>query len=134
MQESVTVAELAGLPLVLGCRARTPRRLLEEAASAAGIRLRVDQEVETQALLRSLVLHSDRYTVAPYGAYAEEVEKNLLSATRIVDPEIQQVVHAVYPATLPARLEKLVFGLVQAILHDASLPKGAVNLVSMAAE
>jgi LysR family nitrogen assimilation transcriptional regulator len=134
MQESVTVAELAGLPLVLGCRARTPRRLLEEAASAAGIRLKVDQEVETQALLRSLVLHSDRYTVAPYGAYAEEIEKNLLSATRIVDPEIQQVVHAVYPATLPARLEKLVFGLVQAILHDASLPKGSVNLVSMAAE
>jgi LysR family transcriptional regulator, nitrogen assimilation regulatory protein len=133
-RERISVSELAALPLVLGCRARTPRRLLEDAAAAAGIRLQVDQEVETQALLRSLVLHSDRYTVAPYGAFAEEIEKKLLFASRIVDPEIQQVVHAVYPATLPARLEKMIFTLVQVILQEASLPPGAVNLVAMAAE
>jgi DNA-binding transcriptional LysR family regulator len=133
-RERIAVSELATLPLVLGCRARTPRRILEDAATAAGIKLRVDQEVETQALLRSLVLHSGRYTVAPYGAFAEEIEKKLLFASRIVDPEVQQVVHAVYPATLPAHLEKMIFGIVQAILHEASLPPGAVNLVAMAAE
>jgi LysR family nitrogen assimilation transcriptional regulator len=133
-RERISVSDLARLPLVLGCRARTPRRLLEKAAAAAGISLRVDQEVETQALLRSLVLHSARYTVAPYGAFAEEIEKKMLFASRLVDPEIQQVVHAVYPATLPARLEKMIFGLVGAILQEASLPPGAVNLVSMAAE
>jgi len=133
-RERVSVSELAALPLVLGCRARTPRRLLDDAAAAAGIRLKVDQEVESQALLRSLVLHSDRYTVAPYGAYAEEIEKNLLFASRLVDPEIQQFVHAIYPATLPAPLEKMIYGLVQVILHDALLQPDAVNLVSMAAE
>ena len=132
--ENISVSELATLPLVLGCRARTPRRLLDEAAATAGVRLKVDQEVESQALLRSLVLHSDRYTVAPYGAYADEIEKKLLFASRIVEPEIQQFVHAVYPATLPAPLEKMICGLVQVILTEAPLPPDAVNLVSMAAE
>ena len=133
-RDRVSVSELAAFELVLGCRVRMPRRLLDGAAAAAGIRLKVDQEVESQALLRSLVLHSERYTVAPYGAFAEEIEKRLLFARRIVDPEIRQFMYAVYPATLPAPVEKMIYGLVQVILHGAPLPPDAVNLVSMAAE
>ena len=130
----ISVSDLAALPLVLGCRARTPRRLLDDAAAGTGIRLNVDQEVESQALLRSLVLHSNRYTVAPYGAFAEEIENKLLFARRICDPEIRQSVNAVYPASLPASLEMMIMRLVQVIVQGAPLPPAAVNLMSIAAE
>lgn len=133
-RKRVTLAELAALPLVLGCRARTPRRLLDDAVAAAGIKLTIDQEVESQALLRSLVLHSGRYTIAPYGAFAEEIGNNLLSARRIVGPEIRQAVNAIYPASLPASMERSVGQIVQLILNEAPLPPDAINLVSMAAE
>jgi len=130
----ITVAELAALPLVLGCRARTPRRLLDDAVAAVGIKLTIDQEVESQALLRSLILHSGRYTIAPYGAFAEEIENRSLSARRIVGPEIRQSVNAIYPASLPAAVERSVGQIVQLILNEAPLPPDAINLVSMAAE
>jgi LysR family nitrogen assimilation transcriptional regulator len=130
----IRLADLAALPLVLGCRARTPRRLLDDAVAAAGIKLTIDQEVESQALLRSLILHSGRYTVAPYGAFTEEIESKSLSAWRIVGPEIRQSVNALYPASLPASVEKSVGQIVQLILNEAFLPPDAINLVSIAAE
>jgi LysR family nitrogen assimilation transcriptional regulator len=134
LRKQTTLAELAALPLVLGARARAPRRLLDEAAAAAGFKLTVDQEVESQALLRSLVLHSGRYTVAPYGAFAEEIENKSLSARRIVGPEIRQSVNAVYPASLPASVERSVGRLVLSVLNEAPLPPDAINLLSIAAE
>jgi LysR family nitrogen assimilation transcriptional regulator len=134
LRKRITLPELVGLPLVLGCRARTPRRLLDDAVAAAGIKLTIDQEVESQALLRSLVLHSGWYTVAPYGAFAEEIENKSLSARRIVGPEIRQSVNAVYPASLPASVERAVGQIVQLILNEAPLPPDSINLVSIAAE
>ncbi len=133
-RKTISVAELAALPLVLGSRARTPRRLLDEAMAAAGGKLTIDQEVESQALLRSLVLHGGRYTVAPYGAFAEELENRPLSVRRIVGPQIRQSVNVVYPGNLQASLQRTVGRLVQIILNEAPLPPDAVNLVAMAAE
>lgn len=130
----ITLAELAILPLVLECRAHTPRRLLDDAVAAAGIKLRIDQEVESQALLRSLILHSGRFTVAPYGAFTQEIANKSLSARRIVGPEIRQCVNAIYPASLPAAVERSVAQIVQSILNAAPLPPDAINLVSIAAE
>jgi LysR family nitrogen assimilation transcriptional regulator len=134
LRKRITLAELGGFPLVLGCRARTPRRLLDDAVAAAGIKLTIGQEVESQALLRSLVLHSGWYTVAPYGAFAEEIESKSLSALRIVGPEIRQSVNAVYPPSLPAPVERAVRQIVQLILNEAPLPPDAINLASIAAE
>jgi LysR family nitrogen assimilation transcriptional regulator len=133
-RKKISVRDLSALPLVLGCRARTSRRLLEEAAGAVDIKLTVDEEVESQALLRSLVLHSGRYTVAPYGIFAEEIETGLLSAARIVDPEIHQSVNAVYAGDLPASLDKFIAMLIEMILTKAPLPLDAANLASIAAE
>lgn len=130
----ISIADLATLPLVLPCRSRSPRRLLDDAAAAAGVRLMVDQEVESQALLRSLVLHSGRYTIARYGAFAEEIEEGALSSRRIVDPEVRQSVNAVCRADLPASLDRSIGMLVQVILNEAPLPPDAANLASIAAE
>jgi LysR family nitrogen assimilation transcriptional regulator len=133
LRKKISVAELAALPLVVGHRAHPSRRLLEEAAAQAGVKLTVDQEIESQALLRSLVLHSGRYAAAPYGTFAEEIDNKSLSAWRIVGPEIRQSVNLVYPATASASLEGVVSGLIQSILDEAPIPCDATSLVSTAA-
>ncbi len=132
--KTISISQLAGLPLVLGCRARTPRRLLDETAAVAGIALNVDQEVESQALLRSLVLHSGRHTVAPYGAFAGEIQSGALAARRIIDPEVRQLVNMVYPANLPKCLEKLMGKLTQVILNEGAAAPNLINMASLAAE
>lgn len=132
-QKRISLAELAALPLVLGYRAHTPRRLLEDVAARAAIKLTVDQEVDSLALLRSLVLHSGCYTVVPYGTFAEELANKSLTARRIVSPEIRQSVSVVYPMTVSASLEGIIGGVIQLILNRASIPSDAVSLVSTAA-
>jgi LysR family nitrogen assimilation transcriptional regulator len=132
-RKKISVMELAGLPLVLGHRAHASRLLLEDAAVRAGTKLTIDQEIESQALLRSLVLHSGHYTVAPYGAFAEEINNSTLSAWRIVSPEIRQSVNLVIPATVSNSLERSIARLIQLILEKAPIPSDAVSLVSTAA-
>jgi LysR family nitrogen assimilation transcriptional regulator len=134
LRQKVSVTELSGLPLVLGYRSHMPRCILEDAATSAGIKLTVDQEIESQSLLRSLVLHSGRYTVAPYGMFAQEIANGSLSARRIVDPEIRQSVNAVYASTVSPSLQRMIVTLTQSILNDAPILPDAVNLVSIAAE
>jgi LysR family nitrogen assimilation transcriptional regulator len=130
----IPVAKLAGLPMILGHLGDTSRRLLQEAAASAGVKLIVDQEVESQSLLRSLVLHSGRHAVAPHGMFAQEVENGLLSARRIIDPEIRQSVNAVYAPSASAPLQATIGTLAQSILEDAPASSVGVNMVSMAAE
>lgn len=132
--KKISLAKLVGLPLVLGYRNHTSRCILEDAAAGAGFRLTIDQEIESQSLLRSLVLHSGRHTVAPHGMFAQEIENGSLSARRIVDPEIRQSVNVIYASAVSSALQGMIGRLAQIILNEAPIPQDAVNLVSIAAE
>lgn len=133
-RKKISMAELAGLPLILGHRNQTPRRIFEDAATSAQVKLTIDQEIESQSLLHSLVLHSGRFTVAPYSMFSQEIGNNSLSARRIVDPEIWQSVNAVYAPTMLPSLQRWVGKLAQFILDEAPKPPDAMNLISIAAE
>lgn len=118
----VSMTELCNYPLVLDRRSYTPRQKLEEAASARGVRLTIDQELEVGSLRRSLILHNGCYTVASYGVFAEECEKGKLSARRIVDPGIVLPVYAVLAPNLAPALEQTLLGMVRAIIARAPQP------------
>lgn len=128
----VTMAELARYSLVLGQRSHTPRRTLEEAAAAQGVKLIIDQELEVGSLRRSLVLHDGRYTVEAYGMFAEEIEKEKLSARRIADPRVTQSVNCVFAAGVPRTLETRLLSMVRAAV--AAAPIVRPDFTSMAAE
>jgi len=118
----VSMAELCNYPLVLDRRSHTPRQKLEEAASAQGVRLTIDHELEVGSLRRSLILHNGCYTVASYGMFAEEFEKGKLCARRIVDPGIVLPVYAVLAPNLAPVLERVLLDMVRAIIARATLP------------
>jgi LysR family nitrogen assimilation transcriptional regulator len=128
----VSVAELARYPLVLGQRGHTARRTLEDAATACGVKLKVDQELEVGSLQRSLILHDGRYTVAAYGMFAVEIEKGLLSARRIADAGVCQSVNAVYGTNLPRALQDVLLSMVRAAVSAAPIVRP--DIAAIAAE
>jgi LysR family nitrogen assimilation transcriptional regulator len=130
----ITLAELRTCSLILGPRSHTPRKILEDAAAERGVRLTIEQELESIALRRSLVLHNGRYTVCAYGNFAEEIDKGLLCARRIHDPEINQSVAAVYSSSVAPAMEQALVSLIETILREAPICRRLPNPVAIAAE
>ncbi|HEY4077664.1 MAG TPA: LysR family transcriptional regulator [Rhizomicrobium sp.] len=131
----ITLTELRSCSLILGPRSHTPRKILEDAAAERGVRLSVEQELESSALRRSLVLHNRRYTVSAYGNFAEEIDRGLLCARRIRDPEINQSVAAVYSSSVTPVMEQTLVSLIETILREAaSVRCQPVDLAAIAAE
>jgi LysR family nitrogen assimilation transcriptional regulator len=130
----ITLQELPGFPLVLGPRGNTPRRLLEETAIRKGVRLSIDQELESASLRRSLVLHNGRHTVAAYATFVEEINKGLVRARRIVGPEISQTVNAIHaPASSPV-MERTLRSLIDVVLCKGASDRQGIGPVTIAAE
>ncbi len=133
-RDDIALSELGAVPLVLGTRSHTPRRTLEQAAAARGVRLTIDQALEAGALRRSLVLQNGRYTVSALGMFAQEIERGTLSARRIVAPQVVLSVHAVYGPHLAPDIENTLLELIQSVLVAAPVLERPADFTRIAAE
>jgi len=134
VRADITLAELRNYSLILGPRSHTPRKILEEAAGERGVRLSVEQELESSALRRSLVLYNRRYTVSAYVNFAEEIDNGLLCARRIRDPEINQSVAAVYSSSVSPVMEQTLLALIETILRETPIRREPLDMAAIAAE
>ncbi len=130
----IALADAVRFPLVMGLKGHTPRQALEETAAARGLKVHVTQEVEIGSLRRALVMRENVYTVAAYSLFAEEIDKGLLGARRIIDPEIAHKVNAIHASGLPAGLVNKLVPLVRDAVALAPLGHKRVDLACVAAE
>jgi LysR family nitrogen assimilation transcriptional regulator len=133
-RSDITMRELANYPLVVGQRNHTPRQTLEAAAAQQGVKLLIDQELEANSLRRTLILQNGCYTVAAYSMFSGEIESGVLSARRIVDPDVTQSVNAVYSPSMSENMEVTMRSLIHSLISAAQIGRNCTNAVAIAAE
>jgi LysR family nitrogen assimilation transcriptional regulator len=86
----VPLADLPRYPLVLPSPSQTHRRLLEGLALSNGLQLEILAEVDSLAVMKTLVRGGDIYTVLAHSAIQADLAEGRVSAARIVGPSISR--------------------------------------------
>lgn len=85
---SVTMTELARVPLILPSLPHSNRRLIEQAASQHGVMLNVVTEVDSVPLVRTLVKQGFGASIMTFAGSARDVGNGELAATPIARPPL----------------------------------------------
>jgi len=86
-RESVPFRLVAKLPLILPNLGSTLRRRVQEAAAELEIDAKYEMDIDSLPSIKQLVIDGVGYTILPYAAVHDEVQRGLLSAARIVEPD-----------------------------------------------
>lgn len=84
--QSISMSELAGLPLILPSPAQDLRRMIEDAFTGCKLTPRIVMEVDGVALMKGLVRASLGGTILAYNAVHREVQRQNLAFIPIVEP------------------------------------------------
>lgn len=88
--ETVRLAALADLPLILPSRPHGLRLLVDTVAADADVALSVDVELDALSAIKELVEDGAGYTILPYASVHREVAEGRLAARRIFGPPISR--------------------------------------------
>jgi DNA-binding transcriptional LysR family regulator len=94
----VKVSQLADIPLLLPSREFGIRRLLDDAADKAGIRLRVDAEVNSLIMAMAMIEDGRCATVMPYATVRKSVSQGELQFSKLVEPEVWRKLSVIFSA------------------------------------
>ena len=97
-------------PLVVPNLPSTLRRCVADAATKLGVVPRWVFELDSTPAMKRLVIDGAGYAILPRAAVHDEMRQGLLSATRIVDPEVARAVGVVVPVkggTLPVAIQQV---------------------------
>jgi LysR family nitrogen assimilation transcriptional regulator len=87
LPDPIAFSDIEGVPLVLNAQAHAARRHLELLAANHGVRLQIDYGVDSIVVMKEL-LGNERCTIAPRGAFIDELRTATLRATTIDDPPV----------------------------------------------
>ena len=88
-RESVSLAELEGIPMALPSHSHGLRRTLDQGMSKVKRTLDVQYELDTLTLMKEVALANIAHTVLAMPAVAAEVKSGKLRATPIVSPQLE---------------------------------------------
>jgi len=97
-QRAVTLAQLAGKPMVLPNGPRGIRTLVDHACAVSNVELTVAAETNAMDIQKSLVLGGHGFTILPPIAFAQELGNKRLSAAPLIDPRITRTIVLALPA------------------------------------
>lgn len=123
-QATVPFRLVAKLPLILPNLGNTLRGRVERAAADLGITANFEMDIDSLPSIKQLVIEGAGYTVLPYAAVHEEVERGLLATARIVEPDFYRPLGlAVRPNGVLSLASTKLSSLIQLELYDL-LAKG----------
>lgn len=86
--QPVTLAELAGKPLVLPSGPHGLRVLVENAATLMGLQLNIAAETNAMSVQKSLVLGGHGWTILPTIAVVDDIARGLLTGAPLAQPTL----------------------------------------------
>ena len=96
------LAEIASLPLILPSASSGLRSLVEEAASAKGIQIRLALEINSVIAIKEMVAKNIGHAILPLGAVKRDIEDGRVHARRFERPTLSRNMYLVYSAKRPA--------------------------------
>lgn len=97
-KKPVPLASLVDKPLILPSGPHGIRTLVDHACAVSGVELTVAAETNAMSIQKSLVLGGHGLTVLPPIAFADELERGLVSAAPLSDPKITRTIVLALPA------------------------------------
>jgi LysR family nitrogen assimilation transcriptional regulator len=94
----ISFARLAELPLLLPSREFGMRRLLDDAADKAGVRLQVQAEVNSLMMAMAMIGDGRCATVMPYATVRKAVSEGEMRFCKIVEPEVWRKLSVIFSA------------------------------------
>ncbi|EEG09635.1 LysR family transcriptional regulator [Pseudogulbenkiania ferrooxidans] len=98
-ERPVSLAELAGVPLILPSAPHALRTLVEHAFALAKQEVKVVVETNAMSVQRNLVLAGHGLTILPSIAVADDIARGLLKAAPLTSPELQRKIVLALPNT-----------------------------------
>jgi DNA-binding transcriptional LysR family regulator len=115
-EPTVRFAALDGRPLVLPGTPSSVRLSLDQLAKQAGITLNVALEADSTQIQKAVARLGGAHAVLPAHAAAEEIEAEMLQASRIIEPEFNRtIVLGATAARPPSRATRQVASLIREI-------------------
>jgi DNA-binding transcriptional LysR family regulator len=97
-QKPVTLASLAGKPLILPAGPHGIRTLVDHACAVSNVELTIAVETNAMSIQKSLVLGGHGFTILPPIAVADELERKRVSAAPLSEPRITRTIVLALPA------------------------------------
>jgi LysR family nitrogen assimilation transcriptional regulator len=101
-RDTVTLAEIANLPMILPSASSGLRSLVAEATHARGFELNVVVEIDSVTAMKEMVVNGVGFAILPLGSVKREVEDERITAWRFDGPALSRNLYLVYSAKRPA--------------------------------
>ena len=99
--QTITMAEVAGLPLVVPSAPHSLRARIDQTAAGCGLQLDVVLEVDALFSMIEAVRQGMGFTILPGCAAQRDIDQGALGARRIVNPTMGQTLHVATASQRP---------------------------------
>jgi LysR family nitrogen assimilation transcriptional regulator len=101
-RDTVTLTDIADLPMILPSVSSGLRSVVEEATHEKGFELNVVLEIDSVTAMKEMVAKGIGYAILPLGSVKREVEDGRIIARRFDRPTLSRDMYLVYSAKRPA--------------------------------
>jgi LysR family nitrogen assimilation transcriptional regulator len=114
----ITLAAAAAMSLILPSQHTPFRALVETAAQRAGLRLRIEHELELSYAQLAFVLEGKGVAMIPYSHCYEEIERQQIVARLVVAPAISRQILLASGTRAAGRLTRAAFSILKQVIAE----------------